>query len=504
MKGFYKRAFLLSVIVVVVLVCFLRFPRDDGLRHVGLAFSELESESNTLSAVSRTWGTTYPFSYFEVLKGYDPWFGYDLILRIIATGLKCLPISDLLAQFLFTQILSIIFSISFFYLTLQRSHILDDIRDQDTFVLVYALLLLITTQTFLRMLSIRPFVFGTLFLIYAIGQKGILRGVLSSAAISFFYPYLAWFYTIPVAAAHFLKGDRRFALGTISLTLFFLYLQPSSFWGFQLAVFKSDLVRATLNPKITEFFSGFNSLLFIYLAGFLILYPSFSERVKKLNFANLIIILFLIPSFKYIRYFVDLVLPVFFVAYGRELLTVLLEPYRKFISYWGNTLRNALRKLKPSSIQTSRRKAEPNLKPYIVVLYVLVAIIVIQSNRQELISLRRFQSGLSVIPAAATVLTYFNLQYKVLYVRPDLRIIPSCEIGFPEDRIRKEYQDFLNQGEVVHLARKTKAEFFLENKRMYIDPEDGKFLKLAKKTNDLRIWKVLHPSESSTPSIKKK
>jgi len=75
-------------------------------------------------------------------------------------------------------------------------------------------------------------------------------------------------------------------------------------------------------------------------------------------------------------------------------------------------------------------------------------------------------------------------------VRPDLRLIPSCEVGFPIDDIRKEYLDFLNEGKILPLARKTGAQYFLENKRMYIDPQSGCLLRLAGKSSNLRIWQV--------------
>ena len=94
----------------------------------------------------------------------------------------------------------------------------------------------------------------------------------------------------------------------------------------------------------------------------------------------------------------------------------------------------------------------------------------------------------------ATLLIHFDLQYKILYVRPDLRIIPSCEMGFPKNSTRKEYLEFVNDGEVLPLARKTNTRFLLEPKGMYINPQNGKSLRLVKKGKNLKIWKVLHLS----------
>jgi hypothetical protein len=73
MKQSYEKIFKLALVIIIVLNIFYMFPPDDGLRHMGLAFDTFTS-----------WGDVYPFSIFEEFKDYNPWFGYDLALRIIA------------------------------------------------------------------------------------------------------------------------------------------------------------------------------------------------------------------------------------------------------------------------------------------------------------------------------------------------------------------------------------------------------------------------------------
>ena len=478
MQEFNKKLFILSLLIVVIGTCLYRFPSDDGLRHIGMAFGDFES-----------WGDVYPFSQFEAFRNYDPWFGYDLTLRAVADCLQWTSLSPLLSRFLLAKVISFLFSLVFFYLVLQRSGILEEIKDRDTFTLAGIIIFVLLILSFLRITIIRPFAFGSFFLLYAVGQKGVVRGAVSSGVLMFFYPYLAWFYTIPAAFAHFVKGDKRFAAGAISLTLLFLYFQPPSFWGFQIALFQSDMVRNVINTKIGEFNSTFNNLLFyLYLSLFLILFPLFSGEVKKLNVRNLLIIIYLLPALKYIRYFLDLTLPLVFVSFGREMLKVLIEPYRKFISYWANAFSLALQRLKlPEMVKTAE---SANIKPYLVIGYVFVFALLIHQGYEDFATFKKLRGDLSVIPVGSLVLSDFNLQYKILYLRPDLRIIPSCEMGFPEKGIKKEYIEFMNKGKVAALARKTGAEFFLEHRHMYVDPEDGKFLKVMKKSDKLRVWKV--------------
>jgi hypothetical protein len=67
-KGFNKKSFAFSLVLVVIYTCLLKFAFDDGLRHVGLAFADVKSGHSWMSAVAHVWGEVYPFSYFEVFK----------------------------------------------------------------------------------------------------------------------------------------------------------------------------------------------------------------------------------------------------------------------------------------------------------------------------------------------------------------------------------------------------------------------------------------------------
>jgi hypothetical protein len=402
MHEFSKRLFLLSLLVVVIGVCLYRSPADDGLRHVGMAFGDFKS-----------WGEVYPFSIFERFQDYDPWFGYDYCLRVIASGLKLLPISESAIKFLLVKGLSFAFLSVFLWLVLSRSGIAEEIKDRDTFTVAYIILVLLLTLPFLRIMIIRPFAFGSCFLFYAVGRKGVIRGAASSAALMFFYPYLAWFYTIPVAFAHFFKGDKRFALGAIFVSILFLSLQPSSFWGFQAAIFKWGMVRNLLDCQIGELRSVFQyPFFYIYLLGFFMLYPFFSSSAKKLNFNNLIILIYLLPALKYIRYFIDLILPMLFISFGRETLSVLLGPYKRLVSLWGEIFKAGFQQLRikarpnrPAGKKKSKtgKTRQANIKPYIALSYAVILCMLMYHGRDQFSSLNRFHSRLSVIPAVQKI-----------------------------------------------------------------------------------------------------
>jgi hypothetical protein len=314
--------------LLTVLAAFLWFPRDDGLRHLGLAFGDFAS-----------WGSVYPFSTFEKLKDYDPWFGYDHSLRIIARLLGNLPVPELTLKFLLARVLLLLFTSVFLYLTLSRSGLLDEVRDKYSLLLAPALCLFFLTGPYFRTTFLRPFTFGTFFLLYSIGKSGILQGTLSSMTLSFFYPYLSWFYIIPVTVAHFFKGSRRFAVGALGFLIPFLVLQPPSFWKFQTALFTSGLFRSAIHSPIGEFTPSFLSgHFYLVLAGFLIMYPKFSQRTRKLNCASLLLLIYLVPGLQYIRYYWDLILPLFFVCYAREISILLKKPLQDLVSNWRNLI----------------------------------------------------------------------------------------------------------------------------------------------------------------------
>lgn len=490
----YKRSFTIFLFIVPALISLHSFPQDDGLRHVGLAFANLTS-----------WADVYPYSTFESLRDYDPWYGYDLSLKTIARIFKLLPYSTLTLSFILVKLITFLFIFIFLRLIVARSDIDNKIEDLNTLILAIVIITVFLALPIVRLLTIRPFIFGTLFLIYSIGRKGIANGVFSSSVLTFFYPYLSWFYILPVAFTHFVKGDKRYALGAMSFIIVFLFLQPSSFWSFQVALVNSDSVRNAMASKIGEFTLTLKTIIpYFYVVGFLLLYPKIFRKEASLNYTTILIIVYFAPSLKYIRYFSDLILPLIFVSLGKELLIQLVDPYQKLMNLWQNIIKNYLNALRkifkldwrwPSAFRTNDNSAsttsETSLKPYIAIAYSILFAVLIFNNIKDINSLRSFKQGLSTIPTSSLILTSFNLQYKTLFVRPDLSIVPSCEIAFADQYITKEYLEFFDKGIVIPLSRKIGVKFLLEDRNKYIDPQQGKLLRLNTTNEAYTLWDIL-------------
>jgi hypothetical protein len=196
-----------------------------------------------------------------------------------------------------------------------------------------------------------------------------------------------------------------------------------------------------------------------------------------------------------------------FISLGRELLHILSEPCRSLAFSWKIIIQNWLKEInaiinwRPQKLfnknTNKNSKSERSLKPYIIITYLIIGFLLIYINSKQIDSLKEFGNGLRHIREKSLVLTSFNLQYKALFSRPDLRLIPSCEIGFATKTISTEYKKFFNEGILSQILRKTGAKYFLDNKKNYINPKEGRFLKLLNETNSFKVWKVLDLPEKA-------
>jgi hypothetical protein len=197
------------------------------------------------------------------------------------------------------------------------------------------------------------------------------------------------------------------------------------------------------------------------------------------------------------------------VNFAKEIFYILLEPYQKFTAAWKDIIADWLNNIKTSTIgrfresgniqSHSKSKPSRSLKPYIVITYLIICVFLIYINSKQLDSLSEFRDGLMPVNEGSLVLASFNLQYSILYLRPDLHVIPSCEMGFAKKSVLKEYLDFLNKGSFSPLSRKTGATYLLESNDIILNPQDGRFLKLLKKNGRLKVWRILAPSNENTP-----
>ena len=257
-----------------------------------------------------------------------------------------------------------------------------------------------------------------------------------------------------------------------------------------------------MDANITELSITFSSFYCVLvLIGLILSYPISHIGRKKLNYGDLLLLAYLLPSIIYIRTFIDVLLPLAFVTYSKSFISIVNPKLSSTTVYWKTFLdevRNEVFAKLPQRIlirikriENSGRLSNISLKPIILILFAVLFAFVIKTNFDQLRIINETEKLLSNIPQNSTILSSFNQQYKILFVRPDLKIIPSSEIGLPSHAIRDEYIDFFKSGQFKNLASKTSASYLIEAKEVYLDPREGQFLQFVGNNNKMTIWKIL-------------
>lgn len=459
----YRRALFVFILVVTVAVGMFRFPSDDGLRHVGLAFSE-----------PRTWGEVYPFSVYSENQGYDPWWGYDRFLRGCAAIMRPLMLPRIVAQSVVVKALSLCFIATFLVIVIRRAGLPEKVKSRGTLVAAAMLSLLFLSLPITRVLSVRPCVPGTLYLLFALAGGGLLRGVATAGVIGLCYPYLFWIYTLPVAAAHFLRGDRRFSAGTVALTAAGIALQPHGFWIQLGALLRGYGTRDMITTKIVELQPLAAAPIpgTVVLLSLICLLPFLPAAARRVGVPHLVMLFFMPAAIKHQRYMIDVEMPLLFVICAAGLLDPVDAGLQRIGCFWLERLRALWARLsRGGHVVRAATGGEVNLRPAIVATALALAVVLVFVESRRLRADEELTTALEAVPKGSLVLTDFNLQFRLLFLRPDLRLVPSCEIGYPSKTILQEYRRYINEGEPCELAQAIGAEWFIGPELIPFDPD---------------------------------
>lgn len=461
------RVLYLVAAIGALFVALWTFPADDALRHVGIAFGG-----------GRLWGEVYPFSIFEQYATCRPWGGFDAALHGAALGIEQLPVSPLAQRFAALKLVVFGLVAAHLGLAVWRSGLVDEVGSARDLGIAVALAVVVLWLPILRTSYGRPFVLGTLAVLYAVGARGFVGGALATSVVGLAYPYLAWMYAGPMVVAHGLRGCRRFALGAFVGAAVTLALTPRSCWSLVVDLVRSDGVRGELDLSIAEFAAAWDqpAIPIALAVAFAVLWRRLPPEARKVRPVHIMMLLFLPISLKYLRYFVDVQLTLFFAAHARDALRMLRGPADRLLA-----------RLPASG---SSEPLSPVVRVVLGLGYGVVLLALGLGSLKELTSMERTASALEQVPEGSLVVTEFNLQYSLLLARPDLRLVPSCELGFPRAEIKEPYVGYVNDGRVCALATAVQATHFVEARRVYLDPLDTACLELVAEDPTLRIWRV--------------
>jgi hypothetical protein len=187
-----------------------------------------------------------------------------------------------------------------------------------------------------------------------------------------------------------------------------------------------------------------------------------------------------------VRYFIDVEIPLLFVAHGRQALVLSKTALdAALIRVRGANM--AIAGVPPGARDVRRTGRRVLLGIGYALVLVPIGLQLQKDYSESVVAHAR----LATLAPNSLVLAEFNLQYGLLYARPDLRVVPSSEIGFPRRDIQAEYLAFFNLGRVCGLSRRIHADYFIESRGMYLDPRDTACLSLVREDAEQRIWRFI-------------
>jgi hypothetical protein len=182
-------------------------------------------------------------------------------------------------------------------------------------------------------------------------------------------------------------------------------------------------------------------------------------------------LLFMPAAVMHVRYVIDVEMVLLFVAFSGGLVDPLAEKLERIGQFWIEQARSLKVRLERgrNAAETKAREGI-DLRPTIIVsatvLVIMLAVVSFRRNRE----FEDIARALDAVPKGSLLLADFDLQFQLLFVRPDLRLVPSCEIGYPSQEILPEYRRFVNEGAPCELAKAIGAEWFVGQESPQYDP----------------------------------
>ena len=363
------------------------YPVDDFLRHIRYADYEPMGGYSFM----------FPYSYFETFR-FNPWYGFDLLAGLVKNAIG-LDNAIIAYEIAFTCIYMIGLLVNF--KTTKKSSL---------FSVTLIILFIFMSYGFYRIGLIRPAILISAFLLFGRIGKRFVPGLLLAIASGFLY-WLFWFYTIPLALSHYLKGSRNFALGVFTGTAIAL-LSWGVFTDLEyvrvVASIFSTIISGRDNIVIGEnmFSLGRLATPVIFLTVSLFI---FTAKVRKEVDVVFLLVLFTLPLAIQIRYFFDVSLPLLVIY----------------------TVNNNL-----GLIESFTERVKPTMEAFGIIAMVMITPPMLDRSVKgtDVFTLKPLN-----IPVGSVVFTdNLPLNFHAVFYNPlPIRVMPSAEIGWNDTATKK-------------------------------------------------------------------
>lgn len=428
---------------------------DDGLRH--LAFSANKDIMNS-------WGEVFPFSLFD---SYDPWFLWHKTIALILSFIS------------FEHVHIFINSVVLFLLML----IIDIyVRNEIKFnfaSISYIVVFSIVFFTSFRYLMIRPDLLSGLFVMYALVLKNRYLPIFVLTILYGPFYYLFFIYTGSIGLVFLIQKKWKLFFGVFSGSLFALFFHLLYDLNGFIKTVKNILIDQKLRMGL-EVGEGRPIFDFLGNLNYFVLLPLFLGLaiylVYKYNnyFKNNSLALFLLISsilwMNQSRYFA-----LFFPLIVIFIISAIMNSNKRVIL-------KKLRQLKIFVLKNSLYAKKSIIFYVIAIPYAIFALsysFSTKSMNKDILEASFFKNDMFKNKTVLLNNLHTDI-YKALYHNPTIKFVPSCSIGWFEDKdskmkdiyVRMQKENGITENELFTLIEYIDADFYihyLRNKKQILD-----------------------------------
>lgn len=447
-SNYYFNPFIHYLIYLLAAVFFSisldMYMLDDGLRHIAYAQNQ---------ELMQNWGTVFPFSLFSE---YDPWYLWHKLLGFFLTFIS------------YEKVHILVNSLSLFcLLILLDYHFRKDIKynfASFTYIIIFGIVYLTST----RYLLVRPDLLSGLYVLAMLTVKNKFLLTFTLTAIYGPFYYLFFIYTGSLGLVYIIKKEWKSLIGTFIASVFVLVGFLLTDMEGYLSTIKYILTDQSLRMGLevsegTPIFDFLGNLNYYILLPLFLITSIVLIRWKYNFFCNNSIATFLVvTSILWVNQFR------YFILFFPFIVLLLIE------LFVNSNKRIVMRKLRTCYVIVKKYASYSKKVKLFYLIAIPYSIFIFsysfstQSNNEKIFEASFFKD--EVFNNKTILLNRLDLDiYKALYLNPSLKFVPSCSIGWFDDKdekmkdiyIRMQKENGISEKELSSLIEYVGADFYI-------------------------------------------